>query len=295
LVGNEVRPPRDELAARASVEVSVGAYRVCAGPLRGEAKAIIGDVEDAVAKRNLDFLDFPTITITGTIGFEPEGSYLEGRYAQCEVFPFAGLLSDAFAQELRLTRIEEALWLPGSRGIRELLALKRTASPPRSSLEPASGLPALLTTPIEHRELSGAERLQARAAGGVLRAARPFGWLSVAEATVLRSVMRERTFQPGETIVCQGAHDARLFVIVDGEADVRAGQAIRLKQNDIFGEIALLFGGTRTADVVAATELTVLELSQPAYDSLVAELPEIDGALAQMAIARLGHRAGGHA
>jgi flavin reductase (DIM6/NTAB) family NADH-FMN oxidoreductase RutF len=63
----------------------------------------------------------------------------------------------------------------------------------------------------------------------------------------------ERTFDDGDAIVQAGEPGADLYVILEGAARVeRAGRPVRqLGPHDLFGEIAVLDGGPRTADVVA--------------------------------------------
>jgi monovalent cation:H+ antiporter-2, CPA2 family len=58
-----------------------------------------------------------------------------------------------------------------------------------------------------------------------------------------------------------------------------------------FGEIALLSGGERTADVFAATPMTVLRLTKDAYTRFLARLEEVQERIARMAAARSAPRA----
>ena len=52
-------------------------------------------------------------------------------------------------------------------------------------------------------------------------------------------------------------------------------------------EIALLGGGARTSDVVAASELTVFELHRDDYERYLAEIGSVTGELARVAGTRL--------
>jgi flavin reductase (DIM6/NTAB) family NADH-FMN oxidoreductase RutF len=63
----------------------------------------------------------------------------------------------------------------------------------------------------------------------------------------------ERTFVDGEAIVRAGEPGDELYVLLEGAARVeRDGRLLRaLAADDLFGEIAVLDGGPRTADVVA--------------------------------------------
>jgi len=73
----------------------------------------------------------------------------------------------------------------------------------------------------------------------------------------IASVFKERRFPAGETVIQQGSGAAAFFVIDSGEATVTVGEEVRrvLTAGDYFGEMALIDAGTRTATVVASTEL----------------------------------------
>jgi len=66
----------------------------------------------------------------------------------------------------------------------------------------------------------------------------------------------------GSTIVRQGSHGDRFFVLLEGRAVVSVGaDAVgELLPGDQFGEIALLHGVSRRADVTASTPVTTLSL-----------------------------------
>jgi len=298
-VRNQLRPRVDELASRAGVEVCMALVAMLAGPLRTQVKALIGDVEDAVAKRNLDFFDFPTVSIHGTIGYEDPSSYLSGRYAYRAVYPFAGLCADLLRQHERFLLIEKALELPGRRGLLALLALKRSANPPQSTLQPSSGLPALTKAEVPHAHLSPSARKRLRIGGHRLRSVSAFAGLSEAEATVLRTFMTHRKVRSGTHVVRQGERSEALYVLESGRAEARvrsrSGRAELVSQlgsGDYFGEVGLVLGIARTADVVAITELTLLELSQENYERYLSDRADVDAVLAQTAVTRLTKRQG---
>jgi CRP/FNR family transcriptional regulator, cyclic AMP receptor protein len=70
-------------------------------------------------------------------------------------------------------------------------------------------------------------------------------------------LFKERRFSDGETIIQQGSGAAAFFVIDSGEATVFVdGKEQRvLKPGDHFGEMALIDAGTRTATVLASSDL----------------------------------------
>jgi CRP-like cAMP-binding protein len=84
-----------------------------------------------------------------------------------------------------------------------------------------------------------------------------FADLDEDELAGVAAVFKQRRFAAGETVIQQGSGAAAFFVIESGEANVLVdGRQQRvLGPGDYFGEMALIDAGTRTASVVAATEL----------------------------------------
>jgi len=84
-----------------------------------------------------------------------------------------------------------------------------------------------------------------------------FADLDDEELARIASVFKARSFRAGETVIQQGSGAAAFFVIDSGEANVLVGGAEHrtLSAGDYFGEMALIDAGTRTATVVAATDL----------------------------------------
>jgi CRP-like cAMP-binding protein len=178
-----------------------------------------------------------------------------------------------------------------------LLQLKRATNPPKSRLEPPGGLPALSAEPIAHAHLSTTERLQLRDAGATLRRVRALAGLSVAEATVLRNLMDRHMVHAGDHLVRRGEQGDSLVVIESGQTDVRVTDpggyvrvARRLGPGDHFGEIALLMGLRRTADVIATEPTSVLVLSKDHYERYLVGIPGIDAELTRVAVNRLANR-----
>ena len=73
----------------------------------------------------------------------------------------------------------------------------------------------------------------------------------------------------GTTLIHQGDEGDRFYVLLDGRASVmRDSQQIAdLRPGDQFGEIALLHGVPRRADVVASTPITVLSVGRDDFAS----------------------------
>jgi len=88
-------------------------------------------------------------------------------------------------------------------------------------------------------------------------------------------------FMSGASIVKQGVIGDSFYVVLTGQAKVVAnGRTIhRLLPGDHFGEISLLDGGERTASVVAETPMTLLEITQKQFFSMLTKEPETTVAL----------------
>jgi CRP-like cAMP-binding protein len=83
---------------------------------------------------------------------------------------------------------------------------------------------------------------------------------------------------PGTPIIHAGDDGTGLFVVLTGELDVAAADGTplgTLRTGDVFGEMALLRGGSTTATVTAARQSTVLFLARDYVARLVANFPEI--------------------
>jgi hypothetical protein len=66
-VKNQRLPYLADVMRRAPVEIGVAAHRLLVGSLRMEIDAIVGDIEEGGAKRNMDFLHWPTVVISCTL------------------------------------------------------------------------------------------------------------------------------------------------------------------------------------------------------------------------------------
>ncbi|MHC4830175.1 MAG: cyclic nucleotide-binding domain-containing protein, partial [Planctomycetota bacterium] len=75
------------------------------------------------------------------------------------------------------------------------------------------------------------------------------------------------TVEGGTTIVCEGAKDRSLYVIIKGEARVlRSGvELVALRAGDLFGELALVTGEARAARVETTTPAVLARLTHKAY------------------------------
>ena len=79
----------------------------------------------------------------------------------------------------------------------------------------------------------------------------------------VRSHTSRRHFPPGDTIVREGEPGSSAFVLLSGSCDVTVhGDVLGVvAPGDLFGDIACLEGGTRTATIRATSSSEVLEIA----------------------------------
>ena len=90
-----------------------------------------------------------------------------------------------------------------------------------------------------------------------------FAELEPRELGRLSGSFKERTFEPGESVVAEGEHVSRFFVIESGEAvgKVHGDERGRLGPGDYFGDVAMIDQGDRTASIEAESELKCYSLT----------------------------------
>ncbi|TVQ37456.1 MAG: hypothetical protein EA356_04085 [Geminicoccaceae bacterium] len=109
----------------------------------------------------------------------------------------------------------------------------------------------------------------------------------------LRRSLRPGLAVPGERLIRRGEHGDAMFFIVDGAVAVQwPGGRRTLGSGDVVGEIALLTGQRRTADVVAMGYVQYLELRRSDFRRLMAGLGDLRAEVAKLALARDRERRG---
>ncbi len=95
-----------------------------------------------------------------------------------------------------------------------------------------------------------------------------FGILAGAGAPV-------RTYKAGDVIFRQGDPAQELFVIKSGQVEIRFDNRLldTLPELSIFGEMALIDGAPRSATAVAATDVTLVPVSEKQFLLLVSRTP----------------------
>ena len=276
------------LGTRAVLEVCVAGFHVLTGPLRRSVDAFVGEFEDVVARRHLEFLHAPFVMLRGGLPVFATEHFLAPALDGRARYPFAGWVSDLTAMTDRLEAIEAALATPGEAGLIALAALRKAAGEVRpSSLEPPRGVPSLADTALPQRDIGLEERLRARERGHGLRRFRALAGLSETEATTLHAFLDEVTVRSGARAITRGDSSDAMYLIDCGQAEVRrAGRAIRLGSGELFGEIGLLTGRRRSADVRARSTLRLLRLSRDTFGRYLEALPDVAGELGRLALLR---------
>jgi CRP-like cAMP-binding protein len=119
--------------------------------------------------------------------------------------------------------------------------------------------------------MSKADRIVRLLAGTAL-----FNGLSSAELLACASAFREVDFAKGEMLFARGDMGGSLYLIAEGRVRLAvvsiAGRELSFRHattGELFGEIAALDGGPRTADAIAITDVTAYRLERGALQQLL--------------------------
>lgn len=122
----------------------------------------------------------------------------------------------------------------------------------------------------------------------LLRAVPLFAGCSHSEVRKIAQLGTPVNVEKGEVLTVQGSLGREFFLVLSGIASCRLGrrQVAEFTPGGYFGELALLHGGVRTADVVAETDMELLVLDARAFKSMLATTPSISVKM----LARLAER-----
>ncbi len=116
-----------------------------------------------------------------------------------------------------------------------------------------------------------------------------FDHLSDGERQRLGASLRYAPFSKGEVMTRQGAEAHWLYMITDGEASVQVSvgdemqkEVARLRAGNFFGEMSLMTGASRSATVVAATDVECYRLDKAAFQEIIREHPELAEKVAEI-------------
>jgi Small-conductance mechanosensitive channel len=116
--------------------------------------------------------------------------------------------------------------------------------------------------------------------------------LSNEEQRALAKSTKVHMYSRGETIIRHSQDGDSMFIVDEGTVSIRiptdhgSNEVAQLGAGSIFGEMALLTGESRTADVVAMTDVVALEIDKPALKLVLDEDPDLAAALS----AKVGER-----
>ena len=122
-----------------------------------------------------------------------------------------------------------------------------------------------------------------------LRSIPIFSELSKKELRTVSRLMTEVQVREGRSLTRQGEVGREFMIIMDGTAVVRRGgrKVAELGPGDFLGELAVLSGAPRTADVVATSDMTLETLNRREFMSLLDESAAIAKKILIGAVKRL--------
>ncbi len=104
------------------------------------------------------------------------------------------------------------------------------------------------------------------------------------EQEELLLMFRPKAAQPGERIVRRGDRGDSMFFISSGDVEVKIGDSrIKLHAGNFFGEMALLTGERRNADVTAVDYTQLLVLARADFNQFMSRHPALRSAVAAQA------------
>lgn len=115
-----------------------------------------------------------------------------------------------------------------------------------------------------------------------------FDTLSEPEREQICGLLRPRLALPGEVLIRRGDRGASVFFISSGAVEVDTGRTqVRLGRGDVFGEMAMLTGQRRQADVTALGYCQLLLLEEADFRRLLSRNPSIRSRIDEVAGERL--------
>ena len=110
-----------------------------------------------------------------------------------------------------------------------------------------------------------------------LKAVPLFSGCSQSELRTIAQLGTPVGIEKGKMLTTKGAVGREFFLVLSGVASCRLGrrQVDRFATGGYFGELALLHGGIRTADVVAETAMELLVLDRREFQTMLMTTPRI--------------------
>jgi CRP-like cAMP-binding protein len=119
-----------------------------------------------------------------------------------------------------------------------------------------------------------------------------FSGLATQDLATLAAASAERHVERGTLLTRQGEPGDEFFVVADGEVriDVGGQEVRRLGPGDFLGEIALVYGGLRTATATVERAAALYVLDRPAFESMLRRHPRIEDRLLTSVTERMRFR-----
>jgi CRP/FNR family cyclic AMP-dependent transcriptional regulator len=107
---------------------------------------------------------------------------------------------------------------------------------------------------------------------------------------------RIKDFNPGDIIFKEGERGEDLYIIIEGEVEIRKSTYVSasktlmlLQKGDIFGEMALIENKARSATAVANTTTKLLVLDKDSFDTVLEHNPDFARKMIKILSNRLRH------
>jgi CPA2 family monovalent cation:H+ antiporter-2 len=114
-----------------------------------------------------------------------------------------------------------------------------------------------------------------------------FSRLTPEQREVVLLYFRPRPAHPGERVIHKGEKANAAYFLSSGQVEVDLGRRrVRLGPGDIFGEMALISGQPRSANVTALDYCSLLELTTSDFREILRRYPEVRASLADLASQR---------
>jgi len=123
----------------------------------------------------------------------------------------------------------------------------------------------------------------------LLRRVDLFEGLTTKELESVADACKRAHFRSGDSIVTQGDPSARLYIIIDGTADVlvHGTKVDTIGPGDYFGEIAVIDGQPRAATVTATSPVSAVSLANFNVKRLLRTMPDIGFKMLRKACERI--------
>lgn len=134
--------------------------------------------------------------------------------------------------------------------------------------------------------------------GRMLRDVELLSPLSDEAHDTIADVAKVHFYSKGEAVLRHGTAGDSMFIVHDGSVSVRVPdddgsdnvhEVAKLDTGSVFGEMAFLTGEARTADVVALTDVSAIEIGKSALEPILHSHPELAAALSHKVMERRAH------